>query len=640
MANDPVAVDLFCGGGGFSEGLRQAGFDITHAVDNDSGAVETYRLNHPEAEVIQKDILELEPDALPDDVDVVFGSPPCTEFSFANSGGNGDIAEGMKLVARFMYFVVELDPDYWVMENVPRLDNYLEDEYTYEQLGIEERDGVLEIPNRAVLTASDYGAPQRRDRLFSGDFPLPEEASEEALSFGEVQESFPAPTSSPEGVVRDPLYDIEIPAAELSDHYYISHLTEREAKEIKVRKADHSFYGRMQFPDDPSVPSRTVLATNRRVARETLVMEEDESVAPERFSKYRKPTIREIGTIQGFPITYQFTGTSVARKWNRVGDAVPVPLAYRIGQSIREALAADGVIEAASVPRRVESTVPEGNIGRNLNAKDFSNKGRRRLSLSRSFRHHVPYDTKTAFRVDLDTDKETHPEHPAAGLAETPNGSEDNEEEPVVGHPVAFDVVLYKGYSSDVQSLTLDREQVATLVAAFLDAKPEMASAFEAYVADLQSEVAPLVPDATTLQAIRSRRARIDRPLEYEVLEAIAGHRDDDNSHGVVDAHFPYEDYEDVTIDVDILGGTTLPVRVLMKAVGAMYVAGRLNHCQHGFEAYADDVFIPDELADATRETIVSEATCRLPDADHACIDEWLLDLQPVSTNTQPAATQ
>jgi DNA (cytosine-5)-methyltransferase 1 len=52
----PIAIDLFCGAGGLSEGLAQAGFDPRVAVDFDPHAIKTYRANHPDTEIIQGDI--------------------------------------------------------------------------------------------------------------------------------------------------------------------------------------------------------------------------------------------------------------------------------------------------------------------------------------------------------------------------------------------------------------------------------------------------------------------------------------------------------------------------------------------------------------------------------------------------------
>lgn len=111
-------ADLFCGAGGFSEGFRQAGFRVTNALDIWAPAVLTHEKNQPETEAIRADILSFDPERL-GPVDVLIGSPPCTEFSFANRGGNGDVEAGMRLVYRFLRFVYELRPRWWVMENVP-----------------------------------------------------------------------------------------------------------------------------------------------------------------------------------------------------------------------------------------------------------------------------------------------------------------------------------------------------------------------------------------------------------------------------------------------------------------------------------------------------------------------------------------
>jgi DNA (cytosine-5)-methyltransferase 1 len=595
----PTAVDLFCGGGGFSEGLRQAGFDITHAVDNEPKACATHRLNHPETEVIEADILDLEPSDLPQDVDVLFGSPPCTEFSWAKQGGGGDIEAGMKLVKRFLYFVGELEPDIWVMENVPRLDNYLPETIDFEDVPWSDRTDSIDI-TKAVLDGDDYGAPQRRSRLFSGEFPVPEPTGEPVLSFGAVREHFPRPVDGmpADGTVTDPIYDdIELPADELTDHYYNSHVTHREAEEIRVRKEDHSFYGTMQFPDDPDVPSRTVLATNRRVARETLVMEEP--TAPEGVSRFRKPTIREIATIQGFPITYQFTGTSQAQKWRRVGDAVPVPVAFQVGCAIREEL---GLTVPDEPDVRTDTPHPETV----LDERDTSWKGRRRLSISRSFRHHIPHDNKQSFRVDVQTDKETQPQHPLAAVTEAD-----------LTHPVAFEAEFYRGYSTDVVSTVVGLEETLGLIDRLLEEQPALESTVQSLVRRYVETFGPTIPDATTLQAIRSRRAERDEPLEYELLRDIS----DYEGTGHVDQVLPREDDQPEPLECpELFDGTRMPVRVLLKLLGANYMATKLNECGAWIRANPDEVHLREEW-EVERDT---EAFATAPCHTEVCIDERL----------------
>src|SRR3989475_323043 len=96
--------DLFCGAGGFAEGFRQAGFRIKWAVDSSPEASMTFKKNHPGTEVLCEDLTALNPRDL-SRVDAVIGSPPCTQFSLANRGGNGDAAGGMNLVTRFLEII-------------------------------------------------------------------------------------------------------------------------------------------------------------------------------------------------------------------------------------------------------------------------------------------------------------------------------------------------------------------------------------------------------------------------------------------------------------------------------------------------------------------------------------------------------
>jgi len=96
-----TAVDLFCGAGGFSEGLSQAadelGFELREAAVNHwDQAVETHEANHPDAHQYQSKVEQLHPpevvrrlddsDETMPDVDLLVGGPSCTHFSRARGG--------------------------------------------------------------------------------------------------------------------------------------------------------------------------------------------------------------------------------------------------------------------------------------------------------------------------------------------------------------------------------------------------------------------------------------------------------------------------------------------------------------------------------------------------------------------------
>jgi len=328
-------ADFFCGAGGFSEGFRQAGFKIAFAVDNWTPATQTFRENHPGTEIMKADVFNLSPSVLPD-VEVVIGSPPCTSFSHSNSTDHGNRARGLQSVFRFFELVRMMKPKAWVMENVPplgRLVNPLQ--------------APIPIPEAHVLNAADFGVPQRRIRMFWGNYarPTPTHSawrSEPMIgnestpsnpwrTMGEVLESLPRLDSPCTGEVQDPLYDIRIPVLRLKNHFHATCLSSHQVRRNRQQKLDHPWCGRMQFPDDLNAPARTITATQIPGARETIVV----PFTAGNSLGYRRLTVRECATLQSFPITYMFAGNSTGVNYRLVGNAVPPLLSHAIARSIQ-----------------------------------------------------------------------------------------------------------------------------------------------------------------------------------------------------------------------------------------------------------------------------------------------------------------
>ena len=165
----PKAIDLFCGCGGLTLGLKQAGFEVIGAVDNDNLAVKTYKVNHPEVHVWERDIQDLtvgwvkrKLQLKKGELDLLAGCPPCQGFSTIRTlNGGKRIRDGRnKLILEFQRFVEELLPKAVMMENVPGLrKNNL-----FKKLCKKLEDLGYTV-NHDVLDAADYGVPQRRRRL-------------------------------------------------------------------------------------------------------------------------------------------------------------------------------------------------------------------------------------------------------------------------------------------------------------------------------------------------------------------------------------------------------------------------------------------------------------------------------------------
>lgn len=321
------AIDLYSGIGGWALGLRVAGIEIVRSYEWWPSAVRTESQNLG-LEVIQGDIRNLELGDLPENIDVVVGSPPCTQFSYANRGGSGDIADGLLDIAKFLEVVEHLKPKFWAMENVPRVAKILDKELT--------PDGKLkrfvhlrEKMDIRVYDFSSFGLPQRRKRCVAGVFPSDlldsYKAKTRPTTLGE------AISGLENDVVVDVNYGSRVSANQLVDHIKEDFFDFEEVRINEESKNHHPVYNDMSFPDPWNRSVRTVTATCTRVSRESIVI--DDVANP---GEYRRLTVRERGVLQGFPITYQFYGRSYAEKLKMIGNAIPPVFTYYLANAFQQ----------------------------------------------------------------------------------------------------------------------------------------------------------------------------------------------------------------------------------------------------------------------------------------------------------------
>jgi DNA (cytosine-5)-methyltransferase 1 len=195
----PTAIDLFAGAGGFSAGLRWAGFDITWAIDKSEHCAQTYRHNHPDVEFLTEDIREVNPGDLRftgGELELIVGGPPCPTFSSMGRGKMSSLSNEKRpenpkqtgipkddgsprdrsnvltddrhyLFEEFIEYVEVLQPQAFLMENVRGMRHAKTHtgENVVKRITRELREAGYRVSVQD-LNAADYGVPQERNRLF------------------------------------------------------------------------------------------------------------------------------------------------------------------------------------------------------------------------------------------------------------------------------------------------------------------------------------------------------------------------------------------------------------------------------------------------------------------------------------------
>ena len=168
----PIAVDLFSGAGGLSQGLKMAGFDIRLAVESEIDPCVTYMENNPGIPVICKPIQDIPNFKFfvkriahdGEKIDLVAGGPPCQGFSHANTRNRGEENDHSQLVWNFYRAVKQMEPRAFLMENVPGIKSTKDRRVVSDLLSDFDSLGY-EVSEMQVL-ASEYGVPQNRRRFF------------------------------------------------------------------------------------------------------------------------------------------------------------------------------------------------------------------------------------------------------------------------------------------------------------------------------------------------------------------------------------------------------------------------------------------------------------------------------------------
>lgn len=305
-------IDIFCGAGGLSLGLRQAGVSVNLAVDIDAACLRTYSQNHDSTKIVQGDVSKVscelfEAQRSQSELLLLAGGPPCQLFSRLNRRGS-DNPTGIKAYVRVLRAA---SPDFAVFENVPAIVkkskswNYLMS--SFKRLGYQVSHGVL--------AADSFGVPQKRRRMIviasrHGDVELPVGNDRAKLSvkkaIGHLPHEF--------GFNADH-YGMQLSARNLQR---IRELAQGETSRDKSQHFSDS-YARMWWNDlAPTITTKCISFSNGRFGH------------PE-FD--RALTIHEAAILQGFPRCFRFSGV-LWEKAKQVGNAVPPPIGRAVGNAL------------------------------------------------------------------------------------------------------------------------------------------------------------------------------------------------------------------------------------------------------------------------------------------------------------------
>lgn len=339
-----TVLDLFCGCGGLSLGFEKAGYDVLLGIDIWEDALETYKFNHHNSNVLCADMSTLVGDDVSTllgtkSVDVIIGGPPCQGFSVAGKRIVDD--ERNKLYKGFVRMVAYFKPSAFVMENVPNIlsigegvvkQSILDD---FRKLGYH-----VEIK---VLLASDYGVPQNRRRaVFVGlrngvfDFNIPKVehrvTTEEAL--GDLTEESIA-DKMPYPIAPNCDYQRLMRANSNAVWNHEITLHNEQTKRIIAMVPDGGNY--KDLPKELQETRKVHIAWTRLNSQKPSITIDTGHRHHFLYKWNRVPTVRESARIQSFPDDFVFL-CSKTSQYKQVGNAVPPLMAQAIAEHLKKQL--------------------------------------------------------------------------------------------------------------------------------------------------------------------------------------------------------------------------------------------------------------------------------------------------------------
>lgn len=314
-------VDLFCGAGGLSKGLEQAGLNGVCGLDWFEEAGQTYRRNFhhpfvngdislPEKKQEFYDVVKTELNGRR--LNIVAGGFPCQGFSMS---GNRLVDDPRNSLYREMLEIVRvLQPDFVICENVKGLRSMLGGRV--EKKIIEDYRSIGYEMSVATLCAADYYTPQKRERvIFIGN------------RIG-VKNYHPLPLLSPSQYITT--------GQSIGD--LIDHPTDPSFNHVPTKHRPDMQKRMLECPEGKSLYKGYSDAWKKCPWNEaSCTIKENHGGVNVHPKLPRVLTAREMARLQSFPDDFIFEGAK-NKQLVQIGNAVPCLLGKAIGLAVRKSM--------------------------------------------------------------------------------------------------------------------------------------------------------------------------------------------------------------------------------------------------------------------------------------------------------------
>ncbi len=349
-----VAVDLFCGVGGLTHGLRKAGVEVTAGYDIDPACEWPFETNNGIAKFHKVDVAELMGETLKkhfesdeDSISLLAGCAPCQPFSTYSLNKTGDTDRRWSMLEHFGRLVAEVRPTLVTMENVPQVRKH----EVFRNF-VETLEGAGYSTSVHVVKCDEYGIPQSRTRLVLL-----------ASLLGKVELRARDPRRDKQRTVRSAIGGLERLTAgassKLDPIHRTSTLSEMNFKRIlaatpggswrdwdpkliapchkeETGKTFPGVYGRMEWDKPaPTITTQFFGFGNGRFGHP---------------QQNRALSLREGAILQTFPPSYKFVKKNDPVHTKTVGRLIGNAVPVRLGQIIGESLTQHVISSRASKP--------------------------------------------------------------------------------------------------------------------------------------------------------------------------------------------------------------------------------------------------------------------------------------------------